>query len=154
MILFPGLTVQYFRGSGGQQTFCSSIERWLKEYQFCNIAVVRIRTTALAAKFLRCQNAGEKKTAASWLHQLAREDQICSEKGMLFIARCAAREREASRAGCTASALQGVLPGGRESRGADSPSKIFETYFWGGPHFPDMSHGFRCARMTFSESNL
>merc|ERR1712182_154271 len=84
MILFPGLTVQYFRGSGGQQTFCSSIERWLKEYQFCNIAVVRIRTTALAAKFLRCQNAGEKKTAASWLHQLAGEDQICSEEGNAF----------------------------------------------------------------------
>merc|ERR1712118_119093 len=82
----------------------------------------------LAAKFLRCQNAGEKKTAASWLHQLAREDQTCSEKGMLFIARCAAREREASRAGCTASALQGVLPGGRESRGAGSPSKISSSF--------------------------
>merc|ERR1712118_259085 len=69
------------------------------------------------------------KTAASWLHQLAREAQICSRKGRRFIARCAAREREASSAGWTASALQGVLPGGRGPRGAGSPSKLSRNIF-------------------------
>merc|ERR1712118_388240 len=38
------------------------------------------------------------------------------------------RRKKASRAGCTASALQGVLPGGRESRGAGSPSKISSSF--------------------------
>jgi len=89
------------------------------------------------------------KTAASWLHQLAREAQICSQKGRRFIARCAAREREASSAGWTASALQGVLPGGRGSRGAGSPSKLSRDILGEG-HFPDMSHGLRCARMRIA----
>merc|ERR1712182_169472 len=75
------------------------------------------------------------KTAASWLHQLAREAQICSQKGRRFIARCAAREREASSAGWTASALQGCCPagGGREAR-ARLPS--FREIFLGEGHFP------------------
>merc|ERR1712182_39748 len=49
-------------------------------------------------------------------------------KGRRFIARRAAREREASSAGWTASALQGVPAGGGREARARLPS--FERYFW------------------------
>merc|ERR1712078_602622 len=64
------------------------------------------------------------------------------------IARCAAREREASSAGWTASALQGVPAGGGREARARLPS--FREIFLGEGHFPDMSHGLRCARMRIA----
>merc|ERR1712167_382592 len=69
-------------------------------------------------------------------------------KGRRFIARCAAREREASSAGWTVSALQGVPAGGGREARARLPS--FREIFLGEGHFPDMSHGLRCARMRIA----
>merc|ERR1711924_456899 len=105
-------------------------------YQFCNIAVVRTCTTALAAKFLRSRTPAKKRQqlvgCTSWRGKTK------------FVLR---RECVSSLAAQRESAKPAELV-------VQQAFQDFETYFWGGPPFPAMSHEFRCARMTFSESNL